>query len=1365
MVLRVVLVALQALAFVAFVAVALAASDDTVQLSETFGGPHGTEFSDQASVVAGETVSFITIRTGERVDGISLGVSAPTAQTFTHGGTGGTDNTLTLGTGEYITSVVAHWDKKDDHTRIFYLSFTTSAGNSISGGTQTDSTGSATAPDGYQLAGFYGRDGDEIDLLGAIWASIATTESPATVAPANISASADGKTASSASAAQATTVPTTTSASSAQESPTQAEIYASSGSATASSTGSVAITSSGSTAAVNSTTSSTGSATDDGTLTTSESPSTTAPTTSGPATQLSQTFGGPHGTEFSDLTLATSGQTITSITVRAGDRIDGLTLVVSAPTAQTFTHGGTGGTENTLTLGAGEYITSMEAHWGQKDGHTRIFYLSFGTSAGNSITGGTQTDESGSASAPDGYQLGGFFGRDGDEIDLLGVVWTSIVVVDDTATSSAAATVSDSDIVLSDLYGGPHGVAFSDINSILFEQTASSITIRSGERVDAVTLNVATPTEVTMNHGGSGGTENTLTLGAGEYITSMEAHWGKKDDHTRVFYLNFVTSAGNSISGGTQTDDKATATAPDGFQLGGFYGRAEDEVDQLGAIWTRISAVDLVLTDEQESSGSSLMYGTTIRNWVGSTVGVASDTACYRKSVDYNRTTDMGKDVAEDEYMLKVANMGLVVLSTIDPTGIAYMASQLCSPNSQQQPSVLGNCATGESTRVSMTPREVTMVLQALVCLLLAVVPGTLSDDSVQLSETFGGPHGTEFSDQASVVAGGTVGSITIRAGERVDGLTLEVTGPTAATFAHGGGGGDPYTLTLAAGEYITSMEAHWGKKNDHTRIFYLNFGTSAGNTVSAGSMTEDKSTVTAPEGFQLGGFFGQDGDEIDLLGAIWARIAADPPATEPAPAATEPAPLATEIPATETPAPAASEGGESAAGTEASAPAASEGGESAAGTEAPAGTDAPGSAATDAPAPAATEAPAPAATEVPSISVEDSVQLSESFGGPHGTEFSDEAAATSGQAVASITIRAGERVDGVALEITAPTATTFSHGGTGGTENKLTLAAGEYITSMEAHWGKKGDHTRIFYLSFGTSAGNSVSGGGMTEDKNSVTAPEGFQLGGFFGRDGDEIDLLGAIWTSVELVTAPPTPAPTPAPAPEEAPGTVKPGDGGTTTTVKRAIQLSESFGGPHGNQFSDQPSATSGQTITSLTVRGNKRIDGLTLEVSAPTAQTFTHGGTGGDPFTLTLGAGEYITSMDAHWGEKGGHTRIFYLNFVTSAGNAVSAGSQTDMKASITAPEGYQLGGFFGRDGDEIDLLGVVWTSIEVVKEVASTAASADEDIVLSEIFGGPHGIAFSDINAIKFGQKASSLTIRSSKRVDAVTLQVAAPAEVS
>ncbi|KAG3098417.1 hypothetical protein PI125_g15337 [Phytophthora idaei] len=409
------------------------------------------------------------------------------------------------------------------------------------------------------------------------------------------------------------------------------------------------------------------------------------------------------------------------------------------------------------------------------------------------------------------------------------------------------------------------------------------------------------------------------------------------------------------------------------------------------------------------------------------------------------------------------------------------------------------------------------MILRALLLVLVVAVYGTFSQD-VQLSESFGGPHGTEFSDEASVVVGQTVGSITIRAGERVDGISLEVTGPKAATFSHGGTGGSGNTLTFAAGERITSMEAHWGKKSGRTRIFYLSFGTSAGNSVSGGSMTEDKNSVTAPEGFQLGGFFGRDGDEIDSLGAIWARIEAPPAATEP------PAPV-TEAPAPSKGAPAADPSGsgappaESTAASEASA----EGSAAATSVEATGVASAAGS---EAPPPPGTEAPAPPAA--PSISVEDSVQLSESFGGPHGTEFSDEAAATSGQTVASITIRAGE-----------------------------------YITSMEAHWGKKSGRTRIFYLSFGTSAGNSVSAGTQTEDKDSVTASKGFQLGGFFGRDGDEIDTLGAIWTSIELVT--------PAPA-EEKPGPAKPADSpgsGGGTTTKRASILSESFGGPHGNQF----------------------------------------------------------------------------------------------------------------------------------------------------------------------------------------------------
>eukprot|EP00644_Phytophthora_capsici_P010495 jgi/Phyca11/507814/fgenesh2_kg.PHYCAscaffold_30_\ len=43
-------------------------------------------------------------------------------------------------------------------------------------------------------------------------------------------------------------------------------------------------------------------------------------------------------------------------------------------------------------------------------------------------------------------------------------------------------------------------------------------------------------------------------------------------------------------------------------------------------------------------------------------------------------TTDMGKDVAENDQMLEIANFGLVVLGGLDPTGVVYMASQFVQP-------------------------------------------------------------------------------------------------------------------------------------------------------------------------------------------------------------------------------------------------------------------------------------------------------------------------------------------------------------------------------------------------------------------------------------------------------------------------------------------------------------------------------------------------------------------------------------------------------------------------------------------------------------------------------------------------------------
>ncbi|KUF78268.1 hypothetical protein AM588_10000049 [Phytophthora nicotianae] len=113
---------------------------------------------------------------------------------------------------------------------------------------------------------------------------------------------------------------------------------------------------------------------------------------------------------------------------------------------------------------------------------------------------------------------------------------------------------------------------------------------------------------------------------------------------------------------------------------------------------------------------------------------------------------------------------------------------------------------------------------------------------------------------------------------------------------------------------------------------------------------------------------------------------------------------------------------------------------------------------------------------------LENGVQLSQTFGGPHGTKYSDLDIASSGQTVQAITIRTGERVNAVSLDITR-------------------------------------SHTRIKYIQFTTSSGKTISGGSPTKDIGKDSAPAGYQLGGFVGTCGKELDSVGAIWTSITPV------------------------------------------------------------------------------------------------------------------------------------------------------------------------------------------------------------------------------------------------------
>ncbi|MER6083289.1 jacalin-like lectin [Streptomyces sp. NPDC001833] len=137
------------------------------QLSDQFGGPHGDYYQDIDKVAAGARATSISLRSGSRVD--QVGVTLADGTTLTHGGTGGTASSLTLGSSEYVTTAYLCEGKYNDTTRIFYAKFTTNLGRTLAGGATTSDCVTRTAPSGWQIAGFHGRSGDELDKVGFIY--------------------------------------------------------------------------------------------------------------------------------------------------------------------------------------------------------------------------------------------------------------------------------------------------------------------------------------------------------------------------------------------------------------------------------------------------------------------------------------------------------------------------------------------------------------------------------------------------------------------------------------------------------------------------------------------------------------------------------------------------------------------------------------------------------------------------------------------------------------------------------------------------------------------------------------------------------------------------------------------------------------------------------------------------------------------------------------------------------------------------------------------------------------------------------------------------------------------------------------------
>ncbi|KAI0455130.1 endonuclease/Exonuclease/phosphatase [Xylaria acuta] len=145
-------------------------SGASLRQSDFWGGSDGDWFSDvpALSAKAAPKASVLTFKGASRLDSVAITLTDGT--TFTHGGTGGSASTLTLGNGETWVSAQLCRGQKSENTRNFYIKATTSAGRTLEAGTATSDCATFDAPNGWAIVGFLGQDGDEMDQLAFAYA-------------------------------------------------------------------------------------------------------------------------------------------------------------------------------------------------------------------------------------------------------------------------------------------------------------------------------------------------------------------------------------------------------------------------------------------------------------------------------------------------------------------------------------------------------------------------------------------------------------------------------------------------------------------------------------------------------------------------------------------------------------------------------------------------------------------------------------------------------------------------------------------------------------------------------------------------------------------------------------------------------------------------------------------------------------------------------------------------------------------------------------------------------------------------------------------------------------------------------------------
>ncbi len=278
---------------------------------------------------------------------------------------------------------------------------------------------------------------------------------------------------------------------------------------------------------------------------------------------LSDQFGGPHGDSFTDINQIPDVN-VASIFIRAGSRLDqvgikfgnGLNYVQLQNRGTGLFLDGMGRTNNGASCGQYANTNSYNAQWllepfnGSfyriKNRNTGLFLDGFGSSDNGTVCGQWANTTSENAQ----WELEAF---DGDYYRIKN---------------------RNTGLFLDGM-----GRTTNGANCGQYANTSSA-----NAQWDVINVGEGS----TLSHGGNSGTYQELTLQNGEYFTEVLLCKGKHDGRTRIFRAEFKTNQNRVLAGGNYTDDNVRYTAPEGWQIVGFHGRAGSEVDKLGVIYAPI---------------------------------------------------------------------------------------------------------------------------------------------------------------------------------------------------------------------------------------------------------------------------------------------------------------------------------------------------------------------------------------------------------------------------------------------------------------------------------------------------------------------------------------------------------------------------------------------------------------------------------------------------------------------------------------------------------------------------------------------------------------------------------------------------------